>query len=75
MRPLVAMRGQSVPSKLYSCSELVEGHQAMVAVKREGDSPRTLAQKIKETSTIGIVENHSRLKVAVIWNKHEMIQN
>ena len=41
-----------VPSKLYSCSELVDGHRMLVASKKECDSPRTLAKKIQESSTL-----------------------
>ncbi|CAL1149031.1 unnamed protein product [Cladocopium goreaui] len=39
---------RSLPSKKHSCSELQKGHQHMLKVKKERESPEELDRKIKE---------------------------
>ena len=38
---------RDVPSKQWSCSEVIEGHEGLITMKKEKDSPRTLEKKIQ----------------------------
>lgn len=56
-------RGRDVVSKQWSCSEVVEGHEGLVGMKKEKDSPRSLERKIQ----VGDV--FERWNVAAIYFK------
>ena len=48
MAPKLEQTKRSVQSKAFSCSELKEGHEALIKVKREAISPEELQKQIQD---------------------------